>query len=270
MRRTLAGLLTLAVLALALSTWTATRTLVCIGDSNTAALPSWCDMLKDLLPGSGWRIVNRAHGFAVVSTPDELPNGRSQLAEALAKDRPAAVIMAFGTNDLLAAFQLRTNPNAPSQSELVDLVVERYAELRETAHAAGTRTFIALTPPLAVGGRRERLNDLVGMLNERLRHRFPAEELIDFHSPMNVETDYRDQLHVNADGQLKRAVAACRGLMSAFDPPRAIVCDTEVARLAEKVARGEITPLPRASRRRLKRAWKPVVRSLTDRRSAND
>jgi lysophospholipase L1-like esterase len=262
MRRALAGALTLAIVASALLAWsrgTASHTLVCLGDSNTAEIPSWCDLLPDLLP-SDWRVINRGQGFAIVNGPSDYKTGGNQIAASLARDRPDAVVMAFGTNDLTLAFAVALNLKRPLEPALVQPVVERYAELRERARAAGARTFVALTPPIAAkrwpfGAP---VNELIDFLNERLRERFPADELIDFHSPMDADADYRDAVHMNEAGQRKRARAACEALLGWIDPPSAGDCAVAVTELGKVMKAGELTPLPRASRRRSPRRPRAV------------
>lgn len=262
MRRALAGGVTLALVAAALLAWgrgSASQTLVCLGDSNTAEIPSWCDLLPELLPGD-WRVVNRGQGFAIVGGPSGYITGGNQIAASLARDRPDAVVMAFGTNDLTLAFAIALNMKRPLEPALVEPVIEHYAELRDRARAAGARTFIALTPPVAT----ERwpfgaaVNDLVDALNERLRERFPADEIIDFHSPMDAGGDYRDAVHMNEAGQRKRARAACEALLRWIDPPHAGDCAVRVAELGEVMRAGELTPLPRVSRRRSPRRPRAV------------
>ena len=256
MRRALAGLLTLGALALAFSSWNATRTVVCLGDSNTAAAPSWCDMLQVLLPGRGWRFVNRAQAYAVSSHPEEFPlNGRSQLMRSLAADGGDAVILAFGTNDLLLGFAVADGLGVSMDGSLLDRVVDNYLSLRKVARDAGRRTFVASTPPLATQNRPfyEPVNPLVAELNRRLREAFSPAELIDFDSTMDEATDYRDAYHLNVVGQAKRAVAACKTLARAYEPERVGACEDRVPLLRATIDGGELREIRRVSRKRRSR-----------------
>ena len=250
MRRAVAGILALVLLSLSFSIWNGRRTLVCLGDSNTAAEPSWCDMLQVLLPSAKWRIVNRGQRLALTSYPGDLPrNGRSQLLASLAADTPDVVVMAFGTNDLMLGSLVADGLGLPGGPE-IEPVVQNYLGLRRIARAAGVRSFVASTPPLATQNkpRYAPVNALVVRLNGRLREAIPPEELIDFDSPMNPLSDYKDAVHFNVEGQAKRAVAACGVLAAAYGD--ATDCTARLPALLDTLRRGELTLAVRASRKR--------------------
>jgi alpha-tubulin suppressor-like RCC1 family protein len=182
-------------------------TVACLGDSNTqrtSALPrTWCEALRDHLPAARWRTVNRGEGGATAVEFGSLVLAGEHLDYALENDAVDAVILAYGTNDLLRAGA------APKD------VGEAYARLRARARAAGVDVFAALVPP--VRPLIPDINPQILELNELLAELFPAERIVDFWSDMTPE-DYADGLHLDASGQAKRARAAADALSAAAGP----------------------------------------------------
>jgi len=139
-------------------------------------------------------------GFGSLILADE------HLEYALENDAVDAVILAYGTNDLLSA-------GAKPED-----VGRAYSRLRERAHAAGVDVFAALTPPVQPPARD--INPEIAELNELLAELFPSSRIIDFWSDMSPE-DYVDAVHLGDSGQAKRARAARDALLSAAGPPEA-------------------------------------------------
>jgi lysophospholipase L1-like esterase len=176
----------------------------CLGDSNTQPTPAmprtWCERLRDHWPDGRWRAVNRGEGGATAVEFGSLVLADEHLDYALENDAVDAVILAYGTNDLVSA-----------EAEPMD-VVRAYAWLRQRARAAGVDVFIALTPP--VQPPESDLNGEVVALNERLAELFPGSRIVDFWSRMTPE-DYADSVHLAPSGHAKRALAAWKALSAA-------------------------------------------------------
>jgi alpha-tubulin suppressor-like RCC1 family protein len=179
-------------------------TVACLGDSNTQAMPAWprpwCERLLDHLPAEGWRTVNRGEAGATAVEFGSLIFADEHLDYALESDAADAVILAYGTNDLLSAGA------APRD------VGSAYVRLRQRARAAGVDVFAALTPPVQPSARD--VNSRILELNGLLAELFPSARIIDFWSDMSPE-DYVDDVHLGASGQAKRARAAWRALSAA-------------------------------------------------------
>jgi lysophospholipase L1-like esterase len=189
-------------------------TLVCLGDSNTAAPSSWCGQLAAVLPES-WRVVNRAVGGAVVDHPGGWQNGREQLEASLAADDPDVLVFAFGTNDLMLSFAYRARER--SLAKLIQPIVAGYERLAQRGRRSGARVFVALTPPFCTGRDfSPGINRFVRALNGAIEKSFRRAEIIDFHTPVAAD-DYvgDDCVHLNAQGQRKRLGAACAALARA-------------------------------------------------------
>jgi hypothetical protein len=188
----------------------------CLGDENTQSpgspLRFWCEGVDDLITRPSWRTRNQAVPGATVY-PQSAPapaDGPSQLVRALALDAPDAVVLAFGTADIplmIAAGQAFSVPPP------IEAIVLSYRDLAASAAASQLKAFIALTPPQGTSASTQ-VNELVSQLNNRLRHEFPGEQLIDFAAPMVAGQDYLpgDLDHMNQSGQSKRAAAARREL----------------------------------------------------------
>lgn len=187
-------------------------TTACLGDENTqqAASPlrSWCEAVDDLVTRPSWRTRNRAAPLATVyagGTPAPQPDGPTQLATALTLDAPDAAVLAFGTYDIA----LMMDAGRASGPPPLEAIVSAYQSMMTSAAASKVTTFVALTPPRGSAAPSQ-TNEFVARLNNRLRHEFPAERLIDFFAPMDPAQDFLplDPLHMNQSGQSKRAAAA--------------------------------------------------------------
>jgi lysophospholipase L1-like esterase len=180
----------------------------CLGDSNTQIIPlrprNWCEMLRDLMPEHGFATVNRGEGGATAVSEGSMIHAADHLDYALAYDRVDAVVMAYGTNDLLIA---RASPEE---------VVAAYRSFRTRAHAAGVDFFVALASPLL----RELDSSGTGVeiLNAEIAKAFHEKEIIDFFSDMQPD-DYEDEIHLRDSGQAKRAAAAWKVLKAASGGP---------------------------------------------------
>jgi alpha-tubulin suppressor-like RCC1 family protein/lysophospholipase L1-like esterase len=179
----------------------------CLGDSNTHSIHTsgrgWCERLAELAPADGWRFENRGEGGATAVTGGSLIHADEHLAYALENDALDAVILAYGTNDLLFA--------KASPVEVANAI----SRLRQRAHGHGLDVFVALVPPIqpgAGGG----LAD-VAALNAILRERFPASRVVDFHTGMDP-ADFQDGVHLGPGGQRKRAEAAWEALSGVAEP----------------------------------------------------
>ncbi|HLY39123.1 MAG TPA: SGNH/GDSL hydrolase family protein [Candidatus Binatia bacterium] len=177
--------------------------LVCLGDSNTAAggpTPSWCDLLRTDLPA--WQITNSGAGFSTATDArrgvQPWFNSRNQLATVLGGKAPDGVVLAYGTNDVM-------------QHKPVAEIVAAYRARCAEAAAANVRCWVALTPPF--GGTWASYEPAVEELNAALRAVFPPETLIDFFAGIAYPDDYGvDGIHLGERGQRKRLVVARRAL----------------------------------------------------------
>src|SRR6185369_15908978 len=155
-----------------------------------------------------WRTINHGVGFATgFEVGDGWPDAFEQLPIALANDKPEAIVLAFGTNDITFDINIAAYYGGTATPGWLQSTVDAYETLKATAEATGAKVFIAYTPP-----RNESLttlaNSLTMHLNNRIRHEFPRERIIDFHTPIVIPTDFLDGLHMNTGGQTKRAQAA--------------------------------------------------------------
>jgi alpha-tubulin suppressor-like RCC1 family protein len=179
----------------------------CLGDSNTQPAPTrprtWCEGLLDHLPADRWRTVNRGEGGATAVEFGSLIFAGEHLDYAVENDAVDAVILAYGTNDLVFA---RASPEEVGQA---------YARLRRRARAAGVDVFAALTPPVQPSARE--INAEIVELNELVAQLFPESRIIDFWSDMSPE-DYVDAVHLGESGHAKRALAAREALSAAAGP----------------------------------------------------
>lgn len=195
----------------------------CLGDENTQSpgspLRLWCEGLDDLVTRPTWRTRNQAVPLATVYPQDAPapPCGSTQLASALALDAPDAVVLAFGTADIPLMIAVGQRFTVPPP---IEAIVIAYRSLVASAAASQVKTFIALTPPQGTS-QPTQINELVAQLNNRLRHEFPGEQLIDFVAPMATQ-DYlpQDLDHMNQSGQSKRAAARATGARELANPDR--------------------------------------------------
>jgi lysophospholipase L1-like esterase len=182
----------------------------CLGDSNTEARPAlppaWCERLRDHAPAARWTTVNRGEGGATAVEFRSLVLAEEHLDYALENDAVDAVILAYGTNDIVFAHA------APKD------VAHAYARLRHRARAYGIDVFVALTPPVQPPVRD--VNPQIVELNALLAELFPSSRIIDFWSGMSPE-DYEDGVHFRESGHAKRARAAWEALSAAAGPAEA-------------------------------------------------
>lgn len=176
----------------------------CLGDSNTHGAPgrprSWCERLQDRLIGASpsWVTINRGQGGAS-AIGGSLRPARQQLTYTLENDAPDVVILAYGTNDLLAGAQ--------PQEVLVALM-----QHRQRARSTGAAVFIALTPPAWPASRE--VNGPIRELNELLRTTLLESRVIDFHTGFEPG-DFDDGVHLNDAGHDRRAQVAAAVLRAA-------------------------------------------------------
>jgi alpha-tubulin suppressor-like RCC1 family protein len=179
---------------------------VCLGDSNTArrvdGTASWCERLGGSLVAASWEIVNRGLGGATAVPRASLLHADEPLAYALENDDPDAVILAYGTNDVLAD----VGP---------DEVVAAYRRLAQRAQEAGVVPFVGLTPPLQPASSAENVRVLA--LNRALREAFEPDRIIDFHAGFGP-AHFEDRVHLNESGQVRRARLAADVLERALEP----------------------------------------------------
>ncbi len=186
-------------------------TVSCLGDSNTAGT-SWCSQLDGMFTQDSWRTINHGVGFATgFEVEGSWPDAFEQMPIALAEDDPEAIILAFGTNDITFDINIAQSFGTTATPGWLQSTVDAYETLKATAEATGAKVFIAFTPPRneSVG---TLANSLTMHLNNRIRHEFPRERIIDFHTPIVIPTDFLDGLHMNTGGQTKRAQAALHEL----------------------------------------------------------
>lgn len=176
---------------------------VCLGDSNTQAgyrVPdTWCEQLGRALDDPTWVTVNRGWAGATAISLPSLRRAADQLDYALTFDAPDAVILAYGTNDLL-------------QQAAPEDVLAATMRLVLRAREFGVDAFVALVPPSLDPS--DRFEADVRATNELLRRAVRPERLIDFASGFGPQ-DYADPIHFNGTGHARRARAALAGLKPA-------------------------------------------------------
>lgn len=186
-------------------------TVSCLGDSNTAG-SSWCPQLDGLFTQTPWRTINHGVAFATgFEVGNGWPDSFEQLPVALANDAPEAIIVAFGTNDITFDINIAAQFGTTATPGWLQSTVDAYETLKASAEATGAKMFIATTPPRNEAST-SLANHLTLHLNNRIRHEFPRERIIDFHTPIVTPDDFADALHMNAAGQTKRAQAALHEL----------------------------------------------------------
>lgn len=193
-------------------------TVVCLGDSNTQLdflfERTWCERLEVLLNDSAnprsparppeWETKNRGWSGATAISLPSMRRAEEQLAYTLEFDAPDAVILAYGTNDLLQ--------NAAPEEVLL-------ATMRHLLRAreSGVDTFVALVPPAL--GKSAEFDEGVESTNTLIRRAVRAERVIDFASGL-TPNDYHDDVHFNDAGHIKRASAALAALRPTLQPER--------------------------------------------------
>ncbi len=223
-------LILFAALFVGLSVGTSQATILCNGDSNTAASPlpddvRWCERLGVLI---GDDVINRGvGGSAIVSKQHAYWYGSPMWgdfyidAEIVDVDpfwfwshgastylgRPTysplpkfdTVILAWGTNDLNA---YRYTPGE---------VIKAIKKARRKFAAYGAKVYVATVPAIyELDGTKAALDVTIQQLNRKIRGNFPK-TYVEFYEGFTW-ADYSDRLHLNAQGHEKRALAALEAL----------------------------------------------------------
>lgn len=197
--------------------------IACLGDSNTSSVwqqarPKgfseefgWCEQLVARIDDPRVRSINVGAGGATIG-PSQLGGdlleqvffeGQQQLDLALFLESVDVVLMAFGTNDVVA--------NTGSSPEDI---VAHYNRLWRRARAYGMLALVATTPPVYENpktGEVPRSRDAIAETNQLLRETFAPRYRLDFDADMPAE-DYLDGLHMSAAGQATRADEARRAI----------------------------------------------------------
>lgn len=183
---------------------------VCLGDSNTESppgvAPSWCDRLGGegaALGDPRVRVVNRGLGGATARASASVLPAAVPLRYALENDAPDAVLLAFGTNDVLAG------EDPPAVAAALDALALRALE-------AGAEPFVALLPPVQPPQRDA--NEAVQRVNALLRERWSAARILDFHTGFGPDL-FEDAVHLSDAGQRRRAALAAAALRRALGAP---------------------------------------------------
>jgi lysophospholipase L1-like esterase len=171
-----------------------------LGDSNTTPYfgLSWCDVLKAKYAAVDWD----CHGQGGANL---IGNAAVMLTAALA-GAPDVVLLAFGTNDVLA----RATPEQAFGALL---------KLSARIEAAGAVTVPALIPPFPKMGAPGRVT--IAAYNAMVKEHFGA-RTIDFHTGMD-DPELFDGVHFYPAGQKRRAVVAAAVLFGesvGADTPR--------------------------------------------------
>ncbi len=197
----------------------------CLGDSNTSsrwqyaqpdgysADQGWCEQLGALIDDPRVRVVNLGLGGATVTDNDYggVPqarlhyDGSEQLAALLDTEPVDIVILSFGTNDVLSKIS-----GVPRD------IVDNYNRLWRRIQTSDVLGFVATTPPVMPhrrSGKYRRDLGRIAELNARLVETFAPRSLMDFETGF-VGADYLDDIHLNAQGQAKRAAEAHRRIVA--------------------------------------------------------
>ena len=143
-----------------------------------------------------WKTVNRGWSGATAIGLPSLRRAEEQLAYTLAFDVADAVILAYGTNDLLQ----EATPKAVLAATMGHVL---------RAREAGVESFVALVPPALEQS--DAFDAAVEETNALLRRAIRPDRIIDFHTGFDAE-DFSDRIHFNEAGHRKRARAAKAGL----------------------------------------------------------
>jgi lysophospholipase L1-like esterase len=185
-------------------------TVVCLGDSNTRGgafarvEEGWCERLG---ADGAWRTVNRGRNGATACEGDSsllraIDRDGTTLEDALAADHADVAILAIGTNDVVANC---------TPEETLDAIRRLVARI----DATGAEPLVALVPPTfppEAATKAQRWNRQYARLNDALRAHFRG-RIVDFTDV--APSDYvEDNLHINAEGQRKRADAARAALLA--------------------------------------------------------
>ncbi|MDG2305368.1 MAG: SGNH/GDSL hydrolase family protein [Candidatus Binatia bacterium] len=197
--------------------------IACLGDSNTASTwqgvkpggfepeLGWCEQLLARLEDPRVRILNMGVGGATVSPNivSDVPadrvffSGVGQLESVLSTDPVDVVILAFGTNDVLA-----------DQNGVPEEIVDNYNRLWRIVRSRGLLGFVIVTPtvfPHPRTGEIRRSLAAIAETNARIDDIFAPRFVLDFELEMGPQ-HFMDDLHMNAAGQALRASEAHRGV----------------------------------------------------------
>ncbi|MGH0031299.1 MAG: GDSL-type esterase/lipase family protein [Myxococcota bacterium] len=173
-------------------------TLVCLGDSNTQAMPGapspWCERLRERL-GDAVAVVNRGQGGAT-ALPSLVP-GEAAVRHAVRYDAPDLAVVAYGTNDLMWG-------HAPES------VARASARLAADLRSEGASVWVALVPPVRASDVEQ--NRAVRQANAVLRAEVPAPWVLDFHSGLGDEQLW-DRVHLTGAGQARLAEVAAAAIL---------------------------------------------------------
>lgn len=173
-------------------------TLVCLGDSNTAAAGGaeapWCDRLTPQLGADrALHVLNRGWGGATAG-PSLVP-AADAVTHAVESDAPDLAVLAYGTNDVLSG----ASPDA---------VVAALAGHVRALLAAGAEVWVATLPPVRAD---DAYAPAVEATNAALRRGFPEAMRIDFDTGLG-DADLVDRVHLSADAQAELARRVARAL----------------------------------------------------------
>ncbi len=169
----------------------------CLGDSNTVATffrpEKWCEFLEEIVDDSRYQVVNLGTAGATVNPQRRLPNSTDAFGhmELAVRESLDAVVLAYGTNDLLQGY-------TPSE------IVEAYLLHEATAAEHGIDQYFVATVPRGgpPGSSPRRPN-----VNQRIQSAFPG-RVIEFFRGFSFSLHYIDRVHLNAAGQRLRAKRA--------------------------------------------------------------
>lgn len=173
--------------------------LACVGDSNTAVSPtvfpgSWCRTLGKEVWHRDLEVLNHSRIGASLRSFVARKRGAVLLEEALA-ERPDAVILALGTNDLNYFHADGIEADARDR-------VGKIKELEARTRATGADFFVALVPPRFDAAVPE---GSLAALNAAIRKEWPPEKILDFHSEIGRELLDADGVHFLGAGHVERA-----------------------------------------------------------------
>jgi lysophospholipase L1-like esterase len=211
-------------------------TLVAFGDSMTEGsnvlLPQAVPIPPGSYPGDLSAMLTARYTTQTFTVLDEgvpgetVDNGRLRLPRVLSVDRPGALLLLEGVNDLNG-----------SGASVIPSVASSLQGMVRAARASGAVVFWATLPPQRPGGSRAYAPTLIEPLNQRIRALAPTEGavLVDLYRDFNGEVDQllqSDGLHPNAAGYMRMAQSfftAIRGRLEVVTQAPAIVTNGSAA-----------------------------------------
>lgn len=175
----------------------------CVGDSNSVdrlVQPSWCTLLEERLDDPDFEVVNVSVSGGTVAPNRVFPIDVAQQMEAVLAHAPDALVLSFGTNDLL-------QNRAPTE------VRDAYLAQQAVAAAAGVAFYVAKTPP--IGPCQGFACFYILASNLLLDETFPG-RLLEFYDGFGITHLHDDWVHLNAAGQMLRATRAFEVLANPF------------------------------------------------------